>query len=132
MEIITIVLAVILGMTAFFYIKYYLQTTRRVKQLQIQLNEGEQARQKLMFQKKQSEIVTGQIAEKLAPFLKDFKHDPQNVQFLGNPIDFIAFEENGITLIEIKSGNSRLTKKQRNIKTLIKQKKIFWEELRIK
>jgi predicted Holliday junction resolvase-like endonuclease len=121
-------LAVITLMAAFFYIKLYKHT----KQLKLDLNISIEARTKLMFQKKQSEIVTGQVAEKLAPFLKDFKHDPQNIQFLGNPIDFIAFEEKGITLIEIKSANSRLTQKQKDIKNQVKNKKIFWEEFRIK
>jgi predicted Holliday junction resolvase-like endonuclease len=121
-------LAVIILMAAFFYIKFY----KRIKQLKLDLNISTEARTKLMFQKKQSEIVTGQVAEKLAPFLKNFKHDPQHIQFLGNPIDFIAFEEKGITLIEIKSANSRLTQKQKDIKNQVKNKKIFWEEFRIK
>ena len=121
-------LAVIILMAAFFYIKFY----KRIKQLKLDLNISIEARTKLMFQKKQSEIITGQVAEKLAPFLKDFKHDPQHIQFLGNPIDFIAFEEKGITLIEIKSANSRLTQKQKDIKNQVKNKKIFWEEFRIK
>lgn len=89
-------------------------------------------RDKLMFQKKQSEIVTGQVAEKLAPFLKGFNHDPQNIQFLGNPIDFISFEKKGVVIIEVKSANSRLTSKQREIKKQIQNNQVFWEEFRIK
>ncbi|KYK22753.1 hypothetical protein AYK24_00565 [Thermoplasmatales archaeon SG8-52-4] len=132
MDSLTIILAVILGITAFFYINYYLKTKSRVKELEEQVRQGEESRSKLIFQKKQSEIVTGQVAEKLAPFLKDFKHNPQSIQFLGNPIDYIVFEERGITLLEIKSANSRLTQRQKKIKEQVKQKKIFWEEFRIK
>ncbi len=121
-------LAVIVLITAFFYVKLY----KHIKKLKSELEEAAEARNKLMFQKKQSEIVTGQVAEKLAPFLKNFKHDPQHIQFLGNPIDYIAFEDRGVTLIEIKSANSRLTKKQIKIKNQVKAKKIFWEEFRIK
>jgi predicted Holliday junction resolvase-like endonuclease len=115
-------------MAAFFYAYLHIKH-KKVKE---ELQEAVKSRSKLMFQKKQSEIVTGQIAEKIAPFLKDFKHDPQHVQFLGNPIDYISFEPKGIVLIEIKSGNSRLTQKQKNIKSQVKNKQIFWEEFRIK
>lgn len=125
---IEISLAVIMLIAAFFYVKSY----KYIKKLKLELKEAVEARNRLMFQKKQSEIVTGQVAEKLAPFLKDFKHDPQHIQFLGNPIDYIAFENKGVTLIEIKSANSRLTKKQQTIKSQVKAKKIFWEEFRIK
>jgi predicted Holliday junction resolvase-like endonuclease len=125
---IEISLAVIMLITAFFYVKFY----KYIKKLKLELEEAVEAKNRLMFQKKQSEIVTGQVAEKLAPFLKDFKHDPQHIQFLGNPIDYIAFEDKGVTLIEIKSANSRLTKKQQTIKSQVKAKKIFWEEFRIK
>ena len=121
-------LAVTTLVAAFFYVKLYIH----IKKLKSELKEAADAKNKLMFQKKQSEIVTGQVAEKLAPFLKNFKHDPQHIQFLGNPIDYVAFEDKGVTLIEIKSANSRLTKKQLKIKNQVKAKKIFWEEFRIK
>jgi predicted Holliday junction resolvase-like endonuclease len=87
---------------------------------------------KILSQKKSSEVITGQIAETLAPFLSDFKYDPQNAVFLGRPIDYLAFEENEIVFIEIKSGNAKLSKKQKNIKDLIKNNKVSWKEIRIK
>lgn len=96
------------------------------------LKEAQAAYKKLLSQKKQSEIVTGQIAEKLAPFLKNFTHNPQNLQFLGNPIDYICFEDDAVYIIEIKSGNSKLTTKQRRIKRLIQDGSVVWEEYRIK
>jgi predicted Holliday junction resolvase-like endonuclease len=88
----------------------------------------------LLSQKKSSEIITGQIAEKLAPFLKVFDYDPQNLQFLGSPVDYIAFNDDDgeVVFIEIKSGNSRLTAKQRKIKKIIKAGAVRWEEIRIK
>jgi predicted Holliday junction resolvase-like endonuclease len=87
---------------------------------------------KLLSSKKQSEIVTGLVAEKLVPFLKDFNHDPQNIQFLGQPIDYISFEKDKIVIIEVKSGNAKLTAKQRNVRDLIKEGKVEWEVYRIK
>ena len=71
---------------------------------------------KLLSQKKSSEVITGQIAEKLAPFLSDFEYDPQNAIFLGQPIDYLVFDEDEIVFVEIKSGKARLTTKQRKIR----------------
>jgi len=86
---------------------------------------------KLLSQKKSSEVRVGHIAEKVSPFLKGFPMDPQKVHFLGNPIDYIGFDENGVSLIEVKSGKSRLSKVQRDIRDAVKAKKITWHEFRI-
>ena len=90
------------------------------------------AYKKLLSQKKSSEVRTGHIAEKLAPFLFFFFHDPECAVFLGQPIDYIVFEDEGVTFSEIKSGNSQLSKKQKMIKENIQQGNVFWEEVRIK
>lgn len=87
---------------------------------------------KILSQKKSSEVITGQIAEKLAPFLSDFEYDPQNAIFLGQPIDYLVFNKDEIVFVEIKSGKSQLSKKQRTIRDLIKDNKVNWKEIRIK
>ena len=94
--------------------------------------EAEQKFHKLLSQKKSSEIVLGQITEKIAPFLKHFPYDPKEATFLGQPIDYLVFGKDLITFIEIKSGNARLTKKQRNIKQLVENGKVAWHEINIK
>lgn len=85
----------------------------------------------LLGQKKSSEVRTGQIAEQLAPFLETFGHDPKKAHFLGQPVDYIIFEENKIVFKEIKSGGAQLSPTQRKIKQLIFEKKVVWEEMRI-
>ena len=87
---------------------------------------------KLLSQKKKSEVVTGQIAEKLAPFTDHFPYNPQDAQFLGNPIDYVVFEKEEVVFVEVKSGNSRLTKKQRFIKNNIEEGRVSFKEIRIK
>ena len=85
-----------------------------------------------LFSKKRStEVRTGHIVEKFAPFLDNFPHDPESAVFLGQPIDYLVFEEEGITFSEIKSGNAQLSKKQRNIRDNILNGNVFWEEIRI-
>ena len=89
-------------------------------------------RKKVLSQKKSSEVRLGHIAETLAPFLDQFDFDPETCTFLGKPIDYISFNNDGITLIEVKSGDSQLSQKQKHIKQLIEDKKVFWKEVRIK
>lgn len=87
---------------------------------------------KLLSQKKSSEVRLGLISEKLAPFLDDFDFNPNGLTFLGNPIDYIHFGSGEITFIEVKSGKSRLSKKQRQIRDAIADGNINWYEFRIK
>jgi predicted Holliday junction resolvase-like endonuclease len=88
---------------------------------------------KLLSQKKRSEVSLGFISEKLAPFLSNFdaQYDPGNLLFVGKPIDYIHFGKDVITFIEIKSGRSRLSKSQKKIKSMIRNKQIGWYEFRI-
>ena len=102
-----------------------------VNVLQKTLAEEEEARKKILSQKKSSEVRLGNIAEKLAPFLDQFDFDPENCIFLGQPIDYISFDDDLITLIEVKSGKSQLNTKQRHIRDLIKAKQVAWKEIRI-
>jgi predicted Holliday junction resolvase-like endonuclease len=87
---------------------------------------------KLLSQKKQSEVILGQITEQLVPFLDQFPYNPKQCQFLGQPIDYIIFEDEKVIFVEVKSGNSRLSKKQRLIKSNIEEGKVEFKEIRIK
>ena len=85
---------------------------------------------------KSSRILSGKTLEKLIPFLKKFSHDPHDVRWLGDPIDLVVFDGSSsgkpekITFIEVKSGSSKLSKKQKKIREIVKNKKIFWEEFK--
>ncbi len=86
---------------------------------------------KLLSQKKSSEVRLGHISEQIAPFLKGFSYDTRNTKFLGQPIDFISFEQDKVVFIEVKTGKSQLSKTQKRIKKLIETNQVFWEEFRI-
>jgi hypothetical protein len=86
---------------------------------------------KLLGQKKSSEVRLGQISEQLAPFLQEFKYDPKQTHFLGMPIDFICFQPDKVVFLEVKSGKAQLNPRQREIKQLILDKKVEWDEMRI-
>ena len=86
---------------------------------------------KLLSQKKSSEVRLGQISEQIAPFLKGFSYDTRNTKFLGQPIDLICFEPEKVVFVEVKTGKSQLSQKQKHIKDLIEKGQVFWEEFRI-
>lgn len=86
---------------------------------------------KLGGQKKSSEVRTGKIVEQMAPFLTNYPQDPKTARFLGDPIDFIHFDEDAIRFVEVKSGKSQLNKKQRMIRDLIKEGKVSFEIYRV-
>ena len=50
---------------------------------------------------------------------------------MGNPIDYIVWDENGIVFLDVKSGKSQLTKKQRMIRDLIRAGNVEWREIRL-
>lgn len=105
---------------------------KNIAEAEKNLEEETETRKKIVSQKKSSEVRLGNIAETLAPFLDQFDFDPENCIFLGKPIDYISFEDEAVTFIEIKSGKAQLSTKQRHIRDLIKAKQVVWKEVRIK
>ena len=88
--------------------------------------------------KRSNAVKGGQLAEHLAPFLPNFPCDPADAHFLGQPIDYIAFpglcekdsvEE--ILLIEVKTGTSQLSAREKGIKQAVEAGKIRYIEYRI-
>jgi len=77
----------------------------------------------------------GQILEKWCPFIEHPQIEPhwqpKDWSFLGNPIDYIVWDEKGIVFLDVKAGKSQLTKKQRMIRDLIKEGNVEWREIRL-
>lgn len=88
---------------------------------------------KLLSQKKSSETRLGQITEHIVPFLSHCPYDPKDMHFLGQPLDYIVFDQDAgeITFLEIKTGNSRASKKQRILKNIINSGNVYYKEMRI-
>ncbi len=91
-------------------------------QTTLEYEQGQYA--KLISQKKSSEVRLGKISEQLSPFLADYPRDPRTARFIGDPLDFVHFDPTGITFVEVKSGKSQLSKKQRMIRDHIKEGKV--------
>lgn len=82
-------------------------------------------------------VLAGKLAENIAPYLPTFPYNPKDARFLGNPIDFIVFDglDEGdlseIVFLEIKSQNSRMTERQKAIKSVIEQGHVYFQEIRV-
>lgn len=83
-------------------------------------------------------VLWGNSIENFAPFFESFPVPATDVTFLGKPIDYIGFTDTDsktdctIHIIEVKSGSSRLTPKQSNIKKAVMEKRIEWHEVTMK
>ncbi len=87
----------------------------------------------------------GLILEKWCPFLNhpeiEESWEAKNWVFMGQPIDYIVFDwdedsdknrtDGRIVMLDVKSGKSQLTKKQRRIRDLVKAGKVEWREIRL-
>ena len=88
---------------------------------------------------KRSRAVLGGLAsEQLAPFLPNFPCNSADARFVGKPIDFIAFpgaatdgpiEE--ILLIEVKTGKSQLSGREKEIRDCVESGRVRYIEYRI-
>jgi predicted Holliday junction resolvase-like endonuclease len=87
---------------------------------------------------RQRSIIKGQISEVLAPWSINSVNSVKELNFLGNPIDFVGFKgldgegDIDIKFIEVKSGKSRLNKNQRRIRDAVAAKRIEWVEVLVK
>lgn len=86
---------------------------------------------RLIHQKRSSEVRLGKTVENVAPFFDEWPYDPGNFRFLGNPIDGVSFNEDGVVFVEIKTGQSRLSKSQNKIKSFIKEGKVKFITFRV-
>ncbi|MEW6407678.1 MAG: Holliday junction resolvase-like protein [Patescibacteria group bacterium] len=85
----------------------------------------------LKWAKKSQSSRYGKMTEQFLPFLEDYPYDPQNFRFLGTPVDGIQFEKDKILFIEFKTADSQMSGRQKEIKELVDNKKVEFEEHRI-
>lgn len=85
-------------------------------------------------------VLKGQFSEQLAPYFPNFPYNPGECKFIGKPVDFICFsgldnKEGGkideIIFVEVKSGNSKLTRFEKQIKDAIEDGRVRFEEYRL-
>jgi predicted Holliday junction resolvase-like endonuclease len=82
-------------------------------------------------------VTVGKITEHLVPHLPNFNYNPKDARFIGSPVDFVVFdglndEESdqirNVVFIEVKTGASALTKRERLVRDAIKAGRVKWVE----
>lgn len=87
------------------------------------------------IQRSQS-VTVGKITEHLVPYLPGFNFNPKDVRFVGSPIDLIIFdglsdgEVQRVVFVEVKTGSSSLSTRERRIRDAIQAGRIEWIEFR--
>ena len=82
-------------------------------------------------------VTTGKVHEQLVPYLPEFGFNPKDARFLGSPVDLLVFDglDDGelrrVVFIEIKTGGSGLTGRERQVRDVVRARQVAWEELRI-
>ncbi|MCQ2592110.1 MAG: Holliday junction resolvase [Treponema sp.] len=82
-------------------------------------------------------VINGQMTEQVAAFLPDFPCNPSDVRFIGKPVDFIGFPGLGssnsvkeVLLIEVKTGVSNLSGREKEIKKAVDEGRVRYVEYR--
>ena len=86
---------------------------------------------------KKSEAVTkGKVTEHLLPYFPGFNYNPKDVRFLGSPLDLIVFDGlseeslDQIILLEVKTGNSQLSRRERMVRDCVERGDVYYDILR--
>ena len=129
----------LIGLSVYLFLqnkKLEMSFEKRVKDF---LDENEEKIRKDAISRS-ARTLSGKTLEKLIPFLEKFEHNPHDVRWIGDPVDLVVFDGysesgrkdvDGVTFVEIKSGESKLHTGQRKIKDAVKKGKVRWEEFRI-
>ena len=88
------------------------------------------------IQRSQS-VIVGKVTEHLVPYLPEFRYNPKDARFIGTPVDLLVFdglnegEEVEVVFVEIKTGSSNLSAREKLVREAIRAKRVRWEELRV-
>ena len=81
-------------------------------------------------------VITGQVVEHLAPWFDGFPYNPKDARFLGSPVDLVVFDGlddgrlRGIVFVEVKTGASALTTRERLVRDAVRDGRVAFEEFR--
>ena len=84
-----------------------------------------------------SAVNWGKSIEHFVPFMSEFPLPPESVVFIGMPIDYVGFTDTEsakncqVHFLEVKSGSSLLSAKQKNIKKAIEEGRVVFHEIAV-
>jgi len=81
-------------------------------------------------------VTLGKVQEQLVPFFPQFPFNPKDARFLGSPVDFVVFDglSDGaverVVFVEVKTGASQLTARERQVRDVVRERRVEWVEMR--
>jgi predicted Holliday junction resolvase-like endonuclease len=69
--------------------------------------------------------------------MEAFPYNPKDARFLGTPVDLIVFDGmnddalSEIVFLEIKSGSSSLSTRERRVRDAVLARRVVWREFRV-
>ena len=96
----------------------------------LKVQETKEELEKIKYQLKSAYVRFGKSFEHFVPFIKDFPGNKERTTFIGNPVDFLVWDDTGVKFVEVKTGSSQLNTSQKNIRKLIEEGKVYFLELR--
>jgi predicted Holliday junction resolvase-like endonuclease len=82
-------------------------------------------------------VTAGKVHEQLIPYLPAFPYNPKDVRFLGSPVDLVVFDGlaegrlRRIVFLEVKTGRSGLTSRERCVRDAVQAGEVEWTEIRV-
>lgn len=82
-------------------------------------------------------VTAGKVHEQLIPYLPEFGYNPKDVRFLGSPVDLVVFDGlaegqvRRVIFLEVKTGGSPLTRRERQVRDVVEARAVEWAELRV-
>src|SRR5574341_408237 len=98
--------------------------------------EAEKEIRKDAIDKSQS-VTMGKMTEHMIPYMPGFGFNPSDARFIGSPIDLVVFDGLGndevkkIVFVEIKTGTSTLSTRERLVRDAIIEKRVEWIEMKV-
>ena len=132
----TIIVIILSGVIIAYLVKILVQKTLEINRI-ISTQKGDIEAARKDSNDRQRSVLKGQISETIAPWSMTVVDSVSELNFLGNPIDFLGFKgldgkgDVSIKFIEVKSGKSKLNSNQRRVRDAVIAKRIEWVEVRI-
>lgn len=82
-------------------------------------------------------VTAGKVHEQLIAYLPEFRYNPKDARFLGTPVDLVVFDGladgrvRRVVFLEVKTGASSLTLRERQVRDVIEARAVEWAELRV-
>jgi predicted Holliday junction resolvase-like endonuclease len=86
---------------------------------------------------KSQSVTMGKMTEHIVPYLPGFEFNPTDARFIGSPVDLIVFDGldedcvKKIVFVEIKTGASTLSTRERWIRDAVLAKNVEWREVKV-